>query len=324
MIFFNEVRRPYRKSDMAKLMSKKTREIVQTTAVLVVAVLFIVFYIIYPLVMIPRMTARPDRQKFEDRNFHPANDPAIFVAAGLAPDTFLVVSDDNIHLAALHFDSEASKSKKKGTVILLHPDDTDRTFLSDYVLPFLDSGFSVVIYDQRASGLTEGRYHSAGNLEAGDLVEMISYLSLRGKLLHPVIIVGFGTGADAGIIAAQNEKRISAVIAVDPFLTLSDWIIERKAKSGGLSIPFYRAVYLWWYQKLSGYPLDRTGLEDMNPVGSKTIIMADAAKLNSPEVSRLKEISSSNFLILEPKAESGSILRAKILDAVSTTAGGGS
>lgn len=306
---------------MAKLMSKKTKEIVQTTAVLVIAVLFIVFYIVYPLIVIPGLTARPDRKKFENRNFHPANDPSAFVAAGFAPDTLTIASDDNIHLAALYFGSGVSPAENKGTVILLHPDDTDRTSIIDYVRPLLDSGLSVVLYDQRASGLTGGRYHSAGNLEADDLVEVISFLSLRGKLFQPLLVVGFNTGADAALNAAQNEKRISGVVAIDPYLTSTKWLAERKSRNGALSIPFYKSVYAWWYQKLSGYPLERSNIKEMIPVNSKTILVEDEVLLNSEEVSNLKEISPSKLLSIQPKPKEIDSLRQKILESVYLLAG---
>jgi len=306
---------------MAKLMSKKTKEIVQTTAVLVVAVLFILLYIIYPLIVIPGLTARPDRKKFENRNFHPANDPSAFVAAGLMPDTLSIISDDNIHLAALYFGPEVSPSGNKGTIILLHPDDTDRTSLIDYVRPLLDSGLSVILYDQRAYGLTGGRYHSAGNLEADDLVEVISFLSLRGKLSQPLLIVGFDAGADAALNAAQNEKRISAVVAINPYLNSTRWLAEKKSKNGALSIPFYKSVYAWWYQKLSGYPMARSNIKEMNPVNSRTILIEGQVSMNSPEVLNLREISPPNFLTEQPRPKDTDSLRQMILESIYLLAG---
>jgi len=145
---------------MAKLMSKKTREIVQTTTVLVLVVLIIVFYAIYPLIMVPDMVSRPDKDDYNDPEYSRQNDPTIFIESGLNPDTLTFLTNDNIKLAALYFKPDSSKHDSLlGTVILLHPDDTDRTAMISYIAPILDSGMSVIAYDQRAYGLSGGKLY---------------------------------------------------------------------------------------------------------------------------------------------------------------------
>ena len=301
---------------MAKLMSKKTKETVQTVSVLVVAILIIVFYIIYPLIIVPKLTARPDRKKFDDRNYQPVNDPAAFINAGLSPDTFTVISDDNLRLAGLYFSPGVSPDREKGTVILLHPDDTDGTAMIQYINPLLDSGLSAVVYDQRASGFSQGRYRSPGTLESDDLTEVMSFLNLRGKLFKPIIVVGFGIGADAAMNASQSEKRISEVIAVNPYLTSNRWIAERKSWFGALTIPFSETVYLWWYQKLSGYPSGWSDPKKLPPISVKTVLLADQKSLNSEEIKHLKEISSGELLDLQPMPDSQEMIRQKILELI--------
>jgi len=284
---------------MAKLMSKKTREIVLTVAVLTAIVLFLIFYIIYPLIAVPRLTARPDADRFKDPQFKLTNDPAYFVQSGLYPDTFAVSSNDNINLAALFFAPDTGRVKTKGTVIMLHPDDTDRTSLISFIPPLLDSGWQVIIYDQRACGLSGGKYHYAGSYEGDDLEEIIAYLNLREKLHQPLVAVGFELGADAAMYAAGTEKRIAAVVAVNPYLTTSRWIAARKEKMGALWIPLYKMIYFWWFQKLSSYPFDRTGAGDITPVETKTVIFTDSKTAVTAEIVRIKAISSPEKLSAE-------------------------
>jgi pimeloyl-ACP methyl ester carboxylesterase len=279
---------------MAKLMSKKTREIVQTTTVLVVIALFVAFYIVYPLITVPRLSARQDREKFEDPAFIPENDPHFFLEKGFRPDTFSVSTDDNIILAGLYFYPDTIKCNPiRGTVVLIHPVDTDRTFMEPYLQELLDSGFATVVYDQRACGLSTGRYHFAGVFEAEDLSEVITHLSFHERLYNPVIVVGFELGADAAIYASRSDGRIADVIAVDPYITSSRWISKMKDVKGALSIPLYNMVYFWWFQKVTSFSHNRTGLNDIKPVGTRTLLIAARKDLESREVRKLIELDST-------------------------------
>lgn len=304
---------------MAKLMSKKTREIVQVVAVLVIIALFLTFYLIYPLVVVPRFAARPDREKFKTASFRPANDPAFYIQKGYLPDTFSVVSNDNIALAVLYFRPDTASMKSRGTVILLHADNADRTSLLDYVQILHDSGWAVTIFDQRAHGATAGRYSYAGNYEADDLSEVIAQMNLFGTLRLPLIVVGFQLGGDAAINAARSERRISSVIAVDPYLTSTRWLDQKRRSYGALTIPFSNMIYFWWYQKLSSYPTDRTGVDDIQPVGSETTILAGNSLNGSKELARLKEKSDSNLLKIEPTPGNSGELVNKIISLVSAS-----
>jgi pimeloyl-ACP methyl ester carboxylesterase len=278
---------------MAKLMSKKTREIVWTVAVIVIVILFVVFYIVYPLSKVPDLTARPDRDKFEDPEFVMENDAGEFLEAGLRPDTFTVTTDDNLGLAALYFSPDTNVfDTARGTVILLHSGDTDRTSLIPYVVPLLDSGLAVVAYDQRACGRSQGKYHYAGVYESDDLMQAIVNLNIHGRLFQPLIVAGFGLGADAAINAAREEERINTVVAVEPYLTSSRWISGIRRDRGALAIPLYNMVYFWWYSKLTGNAFGRTGVGDIEPAGSRTVLIMSEAGLAGKEAVRLGEISS--------------------------------
>lgn len=301
---------------MAKLMSKKTKEIVQTTTVLVLAALFIIFYIIYPLITVRKLVSRPDGEDFEDPEFILRNNPSFFTEMGLNPDTFAVVSDDNTRLAALYFQPDTALFDTAiGTVILIHSSDTDRTSLSSYVSPFLDSGLAVVLYDQRACGLSGARYHSPGTYEAEDLNQIIVHLKFHELLFRPLITVGFELGADAAIYASEEEKRIDQIVAVDPSLTYSRWIANLKEARGSLWIPLYKMVYFWWYKKISGFPYDRTGVDDIREVASRTLLIMSRNDLESEEAIRFGEVSGERVASLEKPAREQKF-RETILRAV--------
>jgi alpha/beta superfamily hydrolase len=305
---------------MAKLMSKKTREIVTTTTVLVIVALFISLYIIYPIVTVPDMVSRPNGEQFEDTEFVPLNDPALFIKMGLNPDTISFLSGDNINLAAIYcVPDTALFNDPLGIAILLHPDDTDRTALAEYIQPLLDYGLAVILYDQRASGVSGGRYHFAGNYEADDLVDLIAYLNIHQLFRQPLIAVGFETGADAVINASLEESRIDMSIAVNPYLTTTRWIKRLKEKKGLLSIPLYNMVYFWWFQKFTGYPFDRTGTDDLRPIKQPTLIIADGAEIDGENLTQLRKISPTEILSIRPESETG--LKTQILNSIFSAVG---
>lgn len=283
---------------MAKLISKKTREIITTSTVILIVALFVTFYIVYPLITVRKMTGRPDIEKFEDPDYLPENDPSYFADSGLNADTLTIETDDNIKLAALYFKPDSSLFDSiKGTAILIHHSDTDRTSLSEYIQPLLDSGLAVVLYDSRSCGLSTGRYHYGGVYEADDLAQVIAYLNLHSLLLHPLTVVGFEIGADAAIYASRNENRIDYVVAIEPFLTTTRWITKIKERYEAYSIPLYKTIYFWWFQKRTDFVFDRTGVEDIVSVGCKTQLIMDEPGLKCEETQRLRQLSADKLTL---------------------------
>jgi pimeloyl-ACP methyl ester carboxylesterase len=241
---------------------------------------------------VPKLTARADKDEFDDPEFTFANDASYFIDSGLIPDTFAISTDDNIRLSGLFFKPDTNLfDTVLGTVILLHGGDTDRTALIPYINPLLDSGLAIVIYDQRACGFSGGKYYASGDYEADDLVQIIIDLNFRQLLFPPLITVGFDLGADAVINASQKEKRINGVIAIEPYFTSSRWISMLTRQKEALAIPLYKMVYFWWYQKLTGFPFDRTGVDDIQPVETNTVLIMSEENLDSEEAVRLQELS---------------------------------
>lgn len=298
---------------MAKLMSKKTRENVLTGIVLAVIILFIIFFIIYPLVRVKDITSRRYSEGQSADQFSFSNNPSFFTDKGLKPDTFNVTTDDNLLLAALHFyPDSASFDSIRGTVVLIHPMGENRTSLENYIKPLLDSGLAVILYDQRASGQSEGKYYSPGVYEADDLNQVLTHLKLRDQIINPVIAVGFELGADAAIFASRKEDRIDGLVAIDPYLHTSRWITLLKQRDELFSIPFYRTIYFWWYQKRSGFPDGRTGPDDIAAIPVKSTVYLPEDFMDSDEVGILRGLSEESVTI-QPIPEDSTELFTQVL-----------
>ena len=302
-------------------MSKKTREIIQTSSVLLLIVLFVAFYIIYPLITVRKMTSRPEADKFKDPEFALKNNDSLFIENGFVPDTFDVATVDNIRLAAAYFRPDSAHfDSLRATAIIIHDIHNDRNSMLPYIQPLLDSGIGVVLYDQRACGLSGGKYHTPGIFEAEDLNQVIVNLKYHDRIIRPLIAVGFGVGADAAMLASEEEMRLDHIIAIDPNLTPNRWITKAKDDWGAFTIPLYKMVYYWWYKKLTGFPYDRYGVDGIQPLNAKTLIIMSEQNSAEDEMERLKEISG-DYLTTAARPDNANSLNDLIISNIYSAAG---
>ena len=281
-------------------MSRAVRETVQTIAVIVVVLVLIAAYVVYPLVKTKALMARPDIDSFKQDSI-PLNDPAVFVQAGLTVDTFRFEADGLTKLACIRVLPRSQPDMAvRGLAILLHREGLDRTSLLDPAKALVDSGVEVIVYDQRASGLSGGKYHSDGQLEAIDLEALIGYLEIQGKLHHPLAVVGWGIGGDAALMASAEESRINQVIAIEPYLTTERMLQHALDKNFISWLPLKKTIFWWWYKIRSGYAVTNRTEENLTPVSGRTVIGLPANRMNEPEIRKLTSISSAELLTVAP------------------------
>ena len=277
---------------MARL-SRQTREIIKTVAVVVIIALLLFFYTIYPLNRVKAMWGRTGIDSFKvDLKSLPANDPGAFVAAGLMADSFRVESDGATSLAGLFLHTDKA-SPPRGTIVLIHAERSDRTALVGLAGQLLDSGFNVVVYDQRASGLSTAKYHGDGQVEAGDLEAVIGHLGVHQQLDPPVVAVGWKLGADAALAAAQDEKRINGVVAIEPYLTSHRMVDALKEQYHAYWFPLYRSTIWFWFNIRSGYGAPYRDLKDIQPTACRTLLMVAEADRAPLEVQKIEGLSGS-------------------------------
>jgi len=275
---------------MAKL-SRQTKEIIKTVLVLVIIAVVVVAYIVYPLMKTAVMMGRPEGEAVNIDSL-PPNDPAAVIEAGFAePDTFRVDADGLTSLACVRLaPSPDSADTTTGTVLLLHRDRADRSMMLPLAKRLTENGMTVILYDQRASGLTSGKYRGDGSQEATDLLELLGYLHIRDRLQHPVTVVGYELGADAALLAVGLEKRIDRIVAIDPYLT-TDRLLDRAREVHGIySFPFFRPVMWWWYGIRSGYVTTYHELDGIEPVACPTLLIHAPDRAESAEIARLKAL----------------------------------
>lgn len=274
--------------------SRQTREIINVVLFLLVVATLFTTYIFYPLGRAKVYFGRSDIDEYHPDSLE-FNQAPLFVEAGLNIDTFYVESDGMTKLACLYVRPD-SATTIPGTVFLLHDDGADRDSLLGLTQLLSGSGYIVVLYDQRAGGLSTGKYHGEGQYESSDLQSLISHLDIRGGIVHPLTVVGYGIGADAAIMAAVDENRIDAVVAIRPHLSTTRLLDKLKDRHDSYWFPFFRTVIWWWYDMRSGYAMPYRESDHVRAVGSPTVLILPMEDQESEEIRLLKERSDQNLL----------------------------
>jgi pimeloyl-ACP methyl ester carboxylesterase len=312
--------------------SRQTREIINTVLVLLVIALLVVVYLIYPLGRVKTMHGRANLDDYEQDTVV-VNDPTPWLEAGLLPDTFSVEADGLTTLAALYMtpgdtvpagatidttaadtadtpadtvtDSvvvstvTAGPDSVAGLAILVHHEYHSRDSLIGLAKRFLDRGYAVVAYDQRASGHSTGKYHGEGQYEASDLHEVIAWLVFREKVAHPAVAVGWGLGGDAAIMAAQEDKRLDRVVAIRPYLTTERWLSLTRQLHETWWFPLYQTITWFWYNIRSSYAAAFRETEHIETVACPALLLIEEESKEDDAVVRLKEVSENDLLTIE-------------------------
>ncbi len=280
-------------------LSRQTKEIIQTVAVLLIVAALVFVYVIYPLNRVKATMGRADFDTYQADSL-PPNDVTVYTELGLAPDTFRIEADGWTTLACLYLLPDSlTWEQPKGTVFLLHSDGADRDSMATLAKLMVDSGYAVIAYDQRASGRSTGKYRGEGQLEAADLEELIRFLDLRGRIRHPVIIIGTKLGADAGLLATLEEKRVDAVVAINPYLTTRRLQDILKKQYRMFWFPFFRSIMWWWYGIRSSYAAPYRTIDDLKPVTRPTLLLVSEEMKEEAAVRRLAEISQKEKLTIK-------------------------
>lgn len=93
-----------------------------------------------------------------------------------------------------------------------------------------EGGYSILLFDLRAQGTSDGSFVSAGEFERYDILGAYDYLLGRGARSGQVALIGRSYGAATAIMAAALEPGIAAVVADSPFADVQDRIARETAR----------------------------------------------------------------------------------------------
>ena len=277
-------------------LSRQTRETINIIIFLVAVGLILTFYVIYPLNRAKALMGRADLDNY-DVDSIPPNMATLFLEAGLPVDTFRIEADGLTNLGCLHIRPDSGT--ERGSVILVHSEEQTRDSLLDLATRLHAEGLGVVLYDQRATGSSTGRYHGEGQYESTDLQALIGYLFIHQMVTPPLTVVGFGIGGDAALLVTDEEPRVDQVVAVRPYLSSTRWLNALRERNQTICIPFFRTVMWFWYDIRSGYAAAYRDADQITAVKAPALVLVPADAIDSEEITYLKEKSADSLLTVE-------------------------
>jgi pimeloyl-ACP methyl ester carboxylesterase len=107
----------------------------------------------------------------------------------------------------------------RGTILVLHGVLTRSATMLPAAHALADSGYRAVLVDLRGHGRSTGKYMTFGVQEAKDLSQVIDALQQKNLLAGGLGVYGISYGATTSIHLAGGDRRVRAVVAVEPFAT---------------------------------------------------------------------------------------------------------
>lgn len=200
---------------------------------------------------------------------HPDKKPLETFSSNIVPeyrDISFPSTDSTIILKGWLFQVKNSDR----AVILIHSYGSNRLQFGvktvDLIKEFLNNGYNVFAIDLRNSGESGGKDSTFGYNEKEDVKAAIKYMNRQG--IKHITLLGFSTGASAGILAAAEGGAVDAVIADSPYADLHNYFLKSLDRWTSLpSIPFNRTI---------GFGIEVTG--DINTAGASPVSALAAEK----------------------------------------------
>ena len=174
---------------------------------------------------------------------------------GLPSEDIILTTQDGLKLSAWFVKGSALTEKRpsleteKGlafesqkAIILIHGYPAEKSDMLS-IAKALWPDFSLLLYDQRYFGKSEGRYTTLGVKERLDLKSALDFLESRG--IKKVGVFGFSLGGAVGIITAAEDQRINAVASYAAFSNLKILGEETYSHLWPLSKPLVNLMLLW-------------------------------------------------------------------------------
>ena len=173
------------------------------------------------------MAVRPPR-------LHIPYEPAQFV---LTVEDLWITADDGVRLAAWLVPRPG-----RPVVVLLHGYPADKRDMLRLAAALHDR-FALLLVDQRHFGRSEGRVTTLGQRERRDLRRVVDWLAARGP--EPVGVFGLSMGGAVALMAAAEDPRIRAVVAVAPYADLRRLARDLYGFLWLAKYPFVELTILW-------------------------------------------------------------------------------
>ncbi len=163
--------------------------------------------------------------------------------------------------------------RRQATILLLHGYGGRKEEMLGHAQMLHQAGYSVMLFDFRHTGESDGGAVSLGFFETQDAIAAVRYLNTRRDVDQGRLgILGESMGASVAILAASQVLEIKAVVADSAFQSASKAVEEGFTRTTGLPRIPYSAITLAIIQLRLGVspadvvPEDRIGTISPRPV----------------------------------------------------------
>ena len=122
-----------------------------------------------------------------------------------------------------------------------------------YALPYQKAGCNVLVIDQRAHGLSEGKYSTAGIKEHEDVMRWMAFLKDKFNqekfILHCICV-----GSSTGLMAATTEfgkENVEKIVLDGAYINFKESYKRHYIAKGHALFPVYYEVW-FWFRKHAG------------------------------------------------------------------------
>ena len=153
-----------------------------------------------------------------------------------------VQSDDGLKLVGQWFDYGFDK-----TVIILPGRRETLVYSYYYARPYRNCGVNVLVIDQRAHGLSEGKYSTCGIKESEDVKLWLKYMhdvhNQKELFIHGICV---GTCMTSKVVATFKEDYLKGVIMDSAFITYQEIYKNHYKESGHALFPVFYQIWMWF------------------------------------------------------------------------------
>ncbi|HKY50104.1 MAG TPA: alpha/beta fold hydrolase [Candidatus Limnocylindria bacterium] len=181
-------------------------------------------------------------ERFTHAVRHPV-DRAPVVAATTYEDITLRTTD-GLTLRGWYFPAPGDRA-----AVIVHGKDSNRLEggeKSERMADFLIArGYSVVLFDMRGHGNSEGDRFSLGHLERRDVAAAIEFLLARGFAEERIALIGISMGAGVSLQELLVHPGVGAVVADSAYASARALVEENLERIAGVPSWFTPGVFLW-------------------------------------------------------------------------------
>ena len=166
-----------------------------------------------------------------------------------------IKSKDGLKLVGEWFDYGFDK-----TVIILPGRRETLVYSYYYAKPYHECGVNVLVIDQRAHGLSEGKYSTGGIKEAEDVSLWMKYmhdeLGQKEIIIHGICV---GTCCTSIVCTKYKTDYLKAVILDSMFITYKEIYKNHYLESGHKLFPVFYQIWFWFNH------FTKCNIDDSNP-----------------------------------------------------------